>query len=124
MKKIEFDSSIKVNSLPGFFLKGCDGLTELDMAPFKHVTSIPWGFMENCANLKSLDFNPLSEDDGGGVELINGRFLSGCNSLTMLDMKPFVDITWRPERFLSGCSGLTSLDLSPLTNLVVVKDRF
>jgi hypothetical protein len=105
--------------LPPALLKGCSGLTTLDLSPLSQITEVKELFLYGCSGLTTLDLSPLSR-----VSVVLGSFLYGCSGLTSLDLSPLSQVTEVKEFFLYGCSGLTTLDLSPLSQVTEVKEIF
>ena len=50
-----------VAKTPLAFLKGCTGLTALDLGPLSQVTGVQREFLAGCTGLTALDLGPLSQ---------------------------------------------------------------
>ena len=55
---------------------------------------------------------------------VGGFFLSGCTSLTGVNLASLHAIEAIPSFFLHSCSGLKEVDLSPLTHVREVGSNF
>eukprot|EP01064_Diplonema_japonicum_P037055 TRINITY_DN8584_c0_g2_i1.p1 TRINITY_DN8584_c0_g2~~TRINITY_DN8584_c0_g2_i1.p1 ORF type:complete len:253 (+),score=30.57 TRINITY_DN8584_c0_g2_i1:61-819(+) len=75
-------------------------------------------FLTGCRSLTHLDLSALE-----GVSTINHYFLSGCFSLHCLDLSPFASVTFVGRYFLSFCTSFYP-DLKPLSRVTFFGDNF
>ena len=84
-----------------------------------HVTTIGYGFLRGCTGLTILDLSSLSN-----VTTIENSFLVRCSGLTNLDLSPLSKVITIGHDFLNGCTRLTTIDLSPLSKVTTIGHYF
>eukprot|EP00760_Papus_ankaliazontas_P025392 PhM_4_TR2687/c0_g1_i1/m.9276 len=104
------------------FLSGCSSLTSLSFESALwagSVHTIENEFALNCAHLASFDLTCMTS-----LTSVGCGFLSGCVSLTSVNVCGLFGLRVLGPDFLRGCITLTSLDLSDLTSVTTIGCSF
>ena len=75
--------------------------------------------MSGCSSLTDIDLSYLN-----GVTSIDYNFLVNCSSLSNIDLGFMSEVESVGSQFLMGCSSLVSLDLSPLGKVKTIGNQF
>ena len=87
----------------------------------RRVAHVPCNTLAYCGRLRCLNLSPLCDT---GIRTVGDGFLSGCASLTSVNLRPLAGVVSVGDDFLSGCSTLRQLQLGPLSNVTRVGLRF
>lgn len=82
---------------------------------YRSITYMIGNFLTGCTSITSVDLSVFKN-----VNSIGASFLYNCSSLLSVDLSVFKNITSISGYFLSGCRALTSVDLSAFVNVTSI----
>ena len=91
------------------FLPGCTNLRRVNLASLRAVEMLPRCFLTGCQSLEVIDLSPLAN-----LRAVGEYFMSGCTSMKSIDLAPLRAVEVLPYGFLYDCISLRDIDLSPL----------
>ena len=112
-------ANIGVTTFPENFLAN-SSLTSLTLGEFPTLASLPIGFLSNSTNLTSLNF----QSDLTNITAIPNDFLTGCSSLSNVNVSILSNLTRIGNNFLKGCLSLNAFDISTISNLSSIGTGF
>ena len=101
------------------FLKGCSGLTTIDLSGLIKVKYIGDGFLAKCTSLTTIT---LPEENA--VEDIGNNFLMQCSGLTTIDLSGLSSVRNVGDGFLAKCTSLETITLPQGTALQKIGNDF